>query len=116
MHIAIEPERSKVTEVHCDDFRNGRTWVFKGVLWLDPADAADCVISATGTAANMHGEVMTELTISKVVQLVSAAELVDLDSGKVLQKPWVHSWLDDAITNKNFDRIEWDRNGQEDDD
>lgn len=106
MHLAIEPERSKLMEVHCSDFRNNREWKLSLILWLDPSDASDCVFSVQATAANMHGEAAAVFEIAKTIRVTDAEALVNLDAGVLLQQPRVKPWLDDDINNRNFDRIE----------
>lgn len=116
MDLAIEPKRSKLMEVHCEDFRNGRTWAHKLVLWLDPNDAAHCVISTTATAANMHGEVAIETSVPKGIKLVDAKDLVNVNTVSLLREPYIKSWLESAVASKNFDKIEWGRETDSDDD
>jgi len=108
MHFAVRPRRRSQIEAHCEDFRHGFSWTFRGVLWLDPSTPDDCVISATATAANLHGEYKNHLRIAKSVAEVTWSDLVDPASERVLKKSHVEDWLQEAVAAKQFDQIELD--------
>lgn len=55
MEFAIGPNRGQIIEVHCADFRHGRSWRFEGIATIDAHAASPFTIEAEVTAANMRG-------------------------------------------------------------
>lgn len=76
--FAVEPDGGKTIELHCDDFRQGREWVFEGIAMLDPANGSPFHIEVTVTAGNMPGRVCERFTLPYHVETASLANLVDI--------------------------------------
>lgn len=55
MYFDIEADNGSEFEVHCQDFRHGRTWLFDAILTLDHKRDEDVTIVVKMTASNMRG-------------------------------------------------------------
>ena len=108
VHFSEPLKRKSETEIHCEDFRHGHVWSFKCALWLDPHFSGDCVLSATATAANMHGKKSAHIKISKDVSEVNHADLIDPTTGADINMPHIGVLIKDAIVRKKYKEIEYD--------
>ncbi|MEP3892435.1 MAG: hypothetical protein ABJN52_00315 [Litorimonas sp.] len=55
MYFDIDADGGDSFEVHCQDFRHDRTWVFDAILTAAPATTDDVVLVVKMTASNMRG-------------------------------------------------------------
>lgn len=67
LYIDIDADGGDTFEVHCQDFRHGRSWVFDAILTADPATIDDVVLVVNMTASNMRGGKEKVLKLSHVV-------------------------------------------------
>ncbi|TIX18982.1 MAG: hypothetical protein E5V41_03770 [Mesorhizobium sp.] len=78
MHFAVGPDRGKIIEVHCADFRHGRSWEFEGIATIDPHFDSPFVIDVEVTASNMRGIQRHSFDLTYAVQNAKISDLVDL--------------------------------------
>lgn len=78
MQFAVGPNRSPVVEIHCADFRHGRTWEFDGIATIDPHTDGPFVVEVEVTASNMRGIWAQVFEFAFAVQNVRIGDLVDL--------------------------------------
>jgi hypothetical protein len=103
------PNRSERLTAVCEDFRHGRSWIFDGVVWVDPSQDRLPVISVRITAANLHDAVTETYVVERTVKRVRAEELVDLGTKKLLKQPAIQPVINEAIGNSKFDAVEFDK-------
>ncbi|RUW74817.1 MULTISPECIES: hypothetical protein [unclassified Mesorhizobium] len=78
MQFAVGPNRSPVIEIHCADFRHGRTWEFEGIATIDPHHEGPFVIEVEVTASNMRGIRTEAFEFAIAVENTRIGDLVDL--------------------------------------
>ncbi|UVC15551.1 hypothetical protein [Mesorhizobium onobrychidis] len=76
--FAIGPDRGDTIEVHCADFRHGRSWTFNGIATIDPRAEGPFLIDACVTAGNMRGKIERSYMLAREVEDVTLGSLVDL--------------------------------------
>lgn len=87
-HLDQPPRQGgQLIEMHCEDFRNGRTWTFEGVLCLGHGDPRPAVISVIVTASNLHGDVKRYAKVEKDVVSRPLGELIDLENLRFVGLP-----------------------------
>lgn len=103
IHMEVEPKLGGfLVEMHCEDFRQGRDWRFKGVLTLDHNDPAPASLRVNASASNLHGDVVQETSIEKAIVPVAMSELIDLQSGERMVEFPMKAVLDAAIQKRDF--------------
>ncbi|SDH70200.1 PIN domain-containing protein [Propionivibrio dicarboxylicus] len=110
----MEPERTSVVEIACEDFRHGYDYEYRLIAWIDPRTEMNFQLEATVTAANLYGEVRETLSIAKDVTERQVSDLVDMDTMRFLHPPRIIRQLSDATNplsrnDLEFDGTEWDR-------
>ncbi|WP_189347452.1 hypothetical protein, partial [Mesorhizobium sp. M4A.F.Ca.ET.090.04.2.1] len=78
MHFAVGPDRGQVIEIHCADFRHGRSWEFEGIATIDPHSEGPFVIDVEVTASNMRGIQGHSFDLAYTVENAKVSDLVDL--------------------------------------
>lgn len=78
MHFAVGPDRGQVIEIHCADFRHGRSWEFEGIATIDPHSEGPFVIDVEVTASNMRGIQRQRFDLAHTVENAKVSDLVDL--------------------------------------
>lgn len=81
MHFAVGPNRTDTIEVHCADFRHGRSWQFGGIATLNPRKKQPFTINVCITASNMHGKIESRYSLDFDVADVALGDLIDLGKG-----------------------------------
>lgn len=77
MVFAKDADGGQRVEVHCQDFRQGRTWRFAGIVAIDSTtDKLD--ITTRVTAANLRGEIKESASVDVQLEAVRVEELVDI--------------------------------------
>jgi hypothetical protein len=107
--VEVEPERSTFVQITCDDFRHGAEFEYRFVAWLDPRSTKPLVIEAAATAANLHGEVRSELALPKEVLELHANDLVDYESFKYRKPSLAQRVLTKSIAEENYSAVEFDK-------
>jgi hypothetical protein len=105
-------EVDKISKSHfftaqCAEFRQGQSWEFEGVLWLDPSVEQMTTVVWTVTASNFHGAFEHIVKVPKVVVKKKVLDLIEID-GKSKVHPHTFGLFKDAIDNEKYDSIEWD--------
>jgi hypothetical protein len=115
MEFVKGPNRGPLVEVHCVDFRHGRTWAFDGVAHIDAAANSPFKIVATLTATNMRGEKRAVGELSFTALDAEVGQLVDLKKREWATKfPMVKEY-DDALEREDTDWFDF-RDGSGGDD
>jgi len=99
--------RCRNFSAQCEDFRHGQEWSFSGVLWLDSHYARDTVLVVKVTAANLHGESSSVLSLAKDVRQIGPFDLIDISSRKPTVMPAIQSLIQEALESKRYERIEF---------
>lgn len=99
--------KSHVFTAQCAEFRQGQSWAFDGVLWLDPNVGQSTNLILTVTASNYHGAFQEVLKVPKVVKKASVFDLIELD-GKAKIHPHTFRMVKEAIDKQKYGLIEWD--------
>lgn len=105
-HFAERPEKGPRITMNCEDFRQGKTWTFDGVVWIDPHVSNNCEIRVQVTAANLHGQVSEKLRIKKVVTDTHFSTLVDPTTGQYVKPPPMAAVLDAAFKRREYDAVD----------
>ncbi|WP_155930634.1 hypothetical protein [Mesorhizobium sp. L2C084A000] len=106
MQFAVGPNRSPVIEIHCADFRHGRSWKFEGIATIDPHHDGPFVVDVEVTASNMRGIQTKAFDFAFTAEVVKIGDLVDLlKPGYKIPIPMMER-LTAEITAKNWDWIE----------
>jgi hypothetical protein len=107
IHFDTEPEvGARLIEVHCEDFRHGRTWTFSGVMTLDHQDSTPANIDVSVTASNLHGTIQASAVITKEIVEVAVSEIVDMDQGIFIVELPMKAALDAALESDDFSSFE----------
>lgn len=77
----LPARRGRRMEATCEDFRSGQEYEFEGVVVPTP-EVGPLVISVSLTASNLRGERSEVFKVEKLMDLVDAADLVDMDTLK----------------------------------
>lgn len=112
IEIAEGPNRSTRIVIHCEDFRHGREWVFKGIIGLDVHRPEPLELTARVTASNMHGTREETVTIQKVVVDKKVEELIDLKELRYVARFPLQAELERLLKAKDYGAI--DSTGAED--
>lgn len=108
MFFDIEPERGgRKIEIHCEDFRQGRKWMFDGIITLDPDDIEAAELEVRVTASNLHGAVVDMATIGKNIRGMKVDEAVDLDEGRFILDLPMRALIDEAIERDDLATFEF---------
>ncbi|RWC75317.1 MAG: hypothetical protein EOS30_11030 [Mesorhizobium sp.] len=78
MQFAVGPNRSPIIEIHCADFRHGRSWEFEGIATIDPHHEGPFVVEVEVTASNMRGIQTEAFDFAFAVENARIGDLVDL--------------------------------------
>ncbi|TPI30530.1 hypothetical protein FJW07_29110 [Mesorhizobium sp. B3-1-9] len=78
MQFAIGPNRTPIVEIHCADFRHGRSWQFEGIATIDPQHEGPFAIEVEVTASNMRGIRTEVFDFARTVENARIGDLVDL--------------------------------------
>lgn len=106
MQFAVGPDRSPVVEIHCADFRHGRSWEFEGIATIDPHHEGPFVVDVEVTASNMRGIQTESFNLAPTVENAKIGYLVDLlKPGYKVPIPMMER-LKAEIIAKNWDWIE----------
>ncbi|NIZ13057.1 PIN domain-containing protein [Phaeobacter sp. HF9A] len=65
-------------EVHCQDFRHGRSWVFDAILTAEPTTSDDVVLIIDITASNMRGSTQKVFKLSHAVCSKELSSIYDI--------------------------------------
>lgn len=116
MHLAVGPHRSPLIEVHCADFRHGRSWNFEGIATIDPHTEGPFVIEVEVTASNMRGIRTEAFEFAFAVQNARIGDLVDLfETSYKIPFPMIERFKAE-VRARNWNWIEAvDVNGEEQD-
>ena len=107
LHVETETHiGSTLLEIHCEDFRHDREWLWQGFATLDAATPSPMVIEVRVTAANLHGVVTQRIVMPKEIMSKTVAELVDLEAHRWKVRLPFPSELEDAIGAKDGSRFE----------
>ena len=71
------PSLDEFARIECTDFRQGRTAEVDAVLWFDPSDHDDLVISVSVTARNMAGVSEFDINLCKAVRVMRYSDFYD---------------------------------------
>jgi hypothetical protein len=101
----IVAECSPEFQIACADFRQGTSYDFSCVAWMDPY-LDDFKLTATLTAANLYGDITK--VIEFPVQAVNKpfSEIVDLESMHLIDRGSLAVRLEEAIKSKDLSRFE----------
>jgi hypothetical protein len=115
--FAIGPDGGKVIEIHCADFRHGRTWSFQGIARLDPHVQGPFQITVEITASNLHGSHMNKFDQGFVVKTVTVSDLINLETGRgfIADFP-LREQFEAALESKNNDWFDFSFAKIDDDD
>jgi hypothetical protein len=104
--VVDRPRRRKEFSVVCEDFRHGSSWIFSGIVWVDPrADKTELVVKVT--AANLHGTFTEKAVIQRTVVAAQVTKLVDISSGKVIVQPKILPEILQAMKSLRFEDYEF---------
>lgn len=109
MDLIKSPKRTATATLNSEDFRHGVADSFKCVVWCDPREGDQLIITVIATAANLHGEKKTELTINKHVRKARVDELLNLQDMKFNNPTPLSDVLSIAMKKKNLSQIEWEK-------
>jgi hypothetical protein len=109
VELVESPKRCATVTLNCEDFRHRVADSFQCVVWCDPRGGDQLIITAIATAANLHGEIRTELKINKLVRRAQIDELLNLQNLKFKKPPPLVDVLSIATKNNNFSNIEWEK-------
>jgi hypothetical protein len=101
------PVRSNKFSAQCAEFRQGQSWEFEGVLWLDPKVEKNTTVVLIVTASNCHGEFQEIIKVQKAIQNSGVFDLMDFD-GKAKLHPHTYTMVKEDIEKQDWGIIEWD--------
>lgn len=84
MEFAVGPDGGEIIEIHCADFRHGRTWTFHGIVRIDPHSDSSFKICVQVTASNWHGSIDQVFDLDFTSKQVRVDELINLEGGGFL--------------------------------
>ncbi|OGB32506.1 MAG: hypothetical protein A3F78_04085 [Burkholderiales bacterium RIFCSPLOWO2_12_FULL_61_40] len=103
------PKRTLKATLRCEDFRHGASDQFQCIAWCDPRAGDHLTITASATAANLHGEKKTVLKVNKLVHKTRVDALLNLDDLKFKKPSPMAEVLALAAKTKNYLKFEWDK-------
>lgn len=103
------PKRTVRTTLRCEDFRHGVTDHFQCIAWCDPRAGDQLTITASVTAANLHGEQKAVLKVDKCIHKARMDALLNLDDLKFKKPSPMAEVLALAAKTKNYLKFEWDK-------
>lgn len=107
MQFVIGPNRTDTIEVHCADFRHGRSWPFNGIATLNPHEEQPFTIDVCITASNMHGKIENRYSLDFDVRDVELGDLVDLGTRNYKIKAPMDDQFKSALGRVDKDWIEF---------
>lgn len=113
--FTTEARRSRNMVATCEDFRNRQEFYFEGVYAPSSAEG-EVEITVTLTAANMRGAKSETFRREKTIQDGDIASFVDTASGKMLVGYPVAEAIAQLIEAEEYDKIEWDRDPDDEED
>ncbi|MDE2183788.1 MAG: hypothetical protein KGJ78_12285 [Alphaproteobacteria bacterium] len=116
IELAVEPRRSSSVRAQCQDFRHGQKWERVLVLTIDPRAEAGNSVCVRTTAANMHGEVVASREIQTSVRDVRYSDVVELESSSYKLDFPVKDFIREALKAREFDELEFERFGENEED
>ncbi len=105
--FAGPPDGGSTIEIHCEDFRHGRSWSFDGIACIDPRADHPFLIDVSVTASNMRGGKTARFELDVVSEPVSVDELLDLENRCVRKPIPMQAEFDQAFEAENFDWFEF---------
>lgn len=106
MQFAIGPNRGSIIELHCADFRHGRSWEFEGIATISPHGSTPFVIEVEATASNIRGIQTKAFEFGFTVENAKVGDLVDLlKPGYRVPIPMMERFMTE-VRAKNRDWIE----------
>jgi hypothetical protein len=88
MYFDLDADGGDLFEVHCQDFRHGRHWVFDAILTTDPETTDDVVLVVKMTTSNIRGGKEEVFKLSHVVNAQGLSAIYDIRGlGFVADRP-----------------------------
>ena len=109
VELIESPDRSSMATLNCEDFRHGITDYFRCIAWCNPRTGDHLTITASATAANLHGEKKAVLKVNKLVRKARVEDLLNLEDLHFKKPPAIAKVLAVAAKTKDFGDIEWDK-------
>lgn len=105
MYFDLDADGGDSFEVHCQDFRHGRHWVFDAILTADPETTDDVVLVVKMTASNMRGGKEEVFKLSHVVNAQELSSIYDIRGlGFVADRP-MEEELSKLADDRDFSRL-----------
>lgn len=105
MNFDIDADGGDSFEVHCEDFRHGRCWVFDAILTAEPTTTDDVVIVIKMTASNMRGEKEEVFKLSHVVSIQELSSIFDIRDLKFVADRPMEEELSKLVQDRDFSRL-----------
>lgn len=109
IEFAIGPDGGEVVEIHCADFRHGRTWVFDGIARINPHSESPFRVSVQTTASNLHGSIDQTFDLEFIVKPANIQELLTLGAGGFIIPIPMSDQVDKALEADNNDWFDFSR-------
>lgn len=105
--FAAPPDGGSTIEIHCEDFRHGRSWSFDGIACIDPHAEHPFWIDVSVTASNMRGGKTARFALDVDSESVRVNDLVDLEN-RSFRKPFqMQAEFNQALEEGNLDWLEF---------
>lgn len=92
-------------EVHCRDFRHGRSWVFDAILSADPTTLDDIVLIVNVTASNMRGNKPNVFKLSHVIDTKELSSIYDIRGLEFVADRPMEEELKQLVEGHDFSRF-----------
>lgn len=105
--FAAPPDGGSTIEIHCEDFRHGRSWSFDGIACIDPHAEQPFWIDVSVTASNMRGGKTARFELDLISESVNVDDLLDLENRRLRKQFPMQAEFDQAVEAENFDWFEF---------
>ncbi|MDM9624570.1 hypothetical protein QTL95_01595 [Rhizobium sp. S152] len=101
VHWGVPPRRGNHGELHCREFRQGRSWVGEGFAEISSDSGGTLSIVVRVTASNLHGDVRGCWTRELVLREAVLADVFDIDSLHLVSKYPLQKRVDESTSDSN---------------
>lgn len=106
VHFSPKPIGRRELEIHCADFRHGRTWTIGAFARVDPHLDGPFAIDLEATASNQRGAVRSHFELPFSAESVTAADLVDLEYGTYVTPFPLQDRFEAALRSKDWNWLD----------
>ena len=105
MYFENDADGGDSFEVHCQDFRHGRSWVFDAILTAEPRANDDVVLIIDMTASNMRGGKRKVFRLPHVISSKELSSIYDIGSLRFVADLPMKKELEQLEEDHDFSRL-----------